>query len=83
MVIRVGPNTIPVATMEEARGRTLGLYREFLREIPRMVAIYPLDLPIATLRASMRRKFDAARNETSLPIINRLLIKGRSWHIIV
>jgi NADH dehydrogenase (ubiquinone) 1 alpha subcomplex subunit 6 len=69
--------------MEEARGRTLALYREFLREIPRMVAIYPLDLPISTLRASMRRKFNAAKNETSLPIINRLLIKGKLWHKMV
>jgi hypothetical protein len=82
MVIRAGPNTIPAATIVEARSRVIELYREWLREIPRAVAIYPLDPPIANLRASLRRKFEISRNETSLPIINRLLLRGNVRKVI-
>lgn len=75
-MVRVSPNTIPAKTLEEARDRTIALYRAWLREVPRAAALYPLDLPIPVLRAAVRRRFEAYRSETSLPLINRLVLKG-------
>lgn len=81
-MVRVSPNTIPALTLEEARERTVALYRAWLREVPRAAAVYPLDLPIPILRAAVRRRFDSFRSETSLPLINRLILKGTSFQSI-
>lgn len=75
-MVRVSPNTIPAKSLEEARERGIALYRAWLREIPRAAAVYPLDLPLPVLRAALRRRFDTFRSESSLPLINRLLLKG-------
>lgn len=75
-MVRVSPNTIPARTLEEAKDRMVALYRGWLREIPRAAAVYPLDLPIPVLRTAMRRRFETLRIETSLPILNRLILKS-------
>lgn len=55
---RLSPNTLPARSIEEARARGRALYREWLREVPRTVLKYPLELSIAQCRARVRRQFD-------------------------
>lgn len=78
-MVRVSPNSIPARTLEEARQRSIALYRAWLREVPYMMAVYPLEIPIAVLRAAVRRKFEANRSETNLSLINRLILKGKDY----
>ena len=70
-LVTCGPNTIPAKTYEEARGRVVNLYRQWIREIPRTVYIYQIDLPVAKLRSAIRSRFETNRNIGDLSVINR------------
>jgi len=73
---RLFPNTIPATTLEATRERTLMLYREWLREVPRSVKKYPLDFTIAEGRSRVRAEFERYRHLQNLEEINRIILKG-------
>ena len=75
-IASIAARTLPSMSREEARRRVLNLYREWLREVPRICDMYPLDLPIAVVRARIRREFDKYRQVGSLPLIDMLIFKG-------
>ena len=74
--------------MEEGQARGRALYREWLREVPRTVLKYPLELSIAQCRARVRRQFDrqasflgelrerSVRSGELLKLINLMNLKG-------
>ncbi len=74
--VPVAPRTSASESLEEAGKRVIRLYREWLREAPRMVRAYPLDLPVATVRARIRQEFERYRSLRDLPIIDRLILLG-------
>jgi NADH dehydrogenase (ubiquinone) 1 alpha subcomplex subunit 6 len=74
--VPIAPRTLASEGFGEARRRVLSLYREWLREAPRMIASYPLDLSVGTVRARIRREFERYRPIKDLPIIDRLILQG-------
>lgn len=69
--------TSPARNHEEARQRTLWLYRTCLRQAAEIQQIYPLDVPIPHIRARMRQEFEKNRYVAQLDSINTLLMKGQ------
>lgn len=65
------------SSRQEARSRSLALYRDFYRSAPEICALYALDVPPSTLRAKFREKFEAARGIEDLAVIDVMLHKGR------
>ncbi|KAK7444266.1 ndufa6 NADH-ubiquinone oxidoreductase subunit [Stygiomarasmius scandens] len=64
------------ATHEEARQRTIQLYREWYRAAPEICALYSLSVSPAFVRHRIRARFERNRNVTDLRAINVLLLKS-------
>jgi NADH dehydrogenase (ubiquinone) 1 alpha subcomplex subunit 6 len=88
-IIPAAVKTQPCATSEEARQRTLWLYRTCLRQVhpihlhslndtqaAEIQALYPLDVPVPQIRRRMREEFEKNRYVKNLDVINAVLMKG-------
>lgn len=73
---RLFPNTVPAKTHKEAAARVRALFREWLREAPRMVSKFDLDQPVATLRVAIRAAFEQNRNVRDIAVVNTLVLRG-------
>jgi len=58
------------------KARVVDLYRRTLREIPRTIKIFDMDMPEDVLRGKVRNLFRAHDNVTDPRIIDNLLMKG-------
>ncbi|GHJ83818.1 hypothetical protein NliqN6_0220 [Naganishia liquefaciens] len=63
-------------TFEEARRRTLSLYRDWYRSAPEICALYALNVSPSMVRAKKRADFEKHREIRDLNVIDLLLFKS-------
>ncbi|ORZ40636.1 hypothetical protein BCR44DRAFT_1410870 [Catenaria anguillulae PL171] len=62
--------------INDARLRSLALYRQWLRKADEIVALYYLELPASAIRQRVRQEFEKNRYVTDLGTLDILLWKG-------
>jgi len=65
------------ANREQARRRTIQMYREWYRSVPEMISMYALDTPPSQARNIIRERFERNRHVDDLKVIDRLLHQSR------
>ncbi|KAJ3254299.1 NADH dehydrogenase 1 alpha subcomplex subunit 6 ndufa6 [Boothiomyces macroporosus] len=69
--------TASSVSLADARRRSLGLYKQWLRSAPAIVDIYQLDITSAAIRRRVRQEFETNRYVRDSQVIDILLFKGR------
>ncbi|TFK36521.1 hypothetical protein BDQ12DRAFT_686554 [Crucibulum laeve] len=74
---RLARATRASGSIEEARKRTLKLYRDWYRSAPEICTLYALSVSPAYLRHSIRQRFEQNRYVTDPRAIDILILKGQ------
>ncbi|PWY98833.1 putative NADH2 dehydrogenase [Testicularia cyperi] len=74
---RLAQTTRISSSLEEARRRSVALYRNFYRSAPEICALYALDVPPSIVRAKIRTKFEQNKNIKDLAVLDLMLLKAQ------
>ncbi|ORZ19673.1 hypothetical protein BCR42DRAFT_410251 [Absidia repens] len=69
--------TAASASSNEARTRTISLYRKFQKSVPEIMKIHEINMPTSAVRAKIREQFEQHRYVEDLQVRDVLLAKGQ------
>merc|ERR1719427_2258398 len=81
-IVRAGPiakaaKPLLSTSPEEARRRVLTLYRMWIREVPTVIELHGLDIPLSTIRKTVYKEFEKNKNLSDIRVIDMLVVKGK------